>query len=168
MKQFKDSSVPPTPTPKKRKTSGPTEGGQPTFVKEQNIRRAESLAALVCYLIDHLCELSADHILMHLRKLVLAIPEDKRVKATILTAIGRMEATMFHQGCILAYQAILLLEPVMTNMKLCQQAGLKMLQKFQSDFEESIDKLDYKVSAHLVLIMLELLFSVYSRIMFNL
>ena len=75
-------------------------------------------------------------------------PETKRVKAAILTAIGRIEATLFNQGCILAYQMILLLEPVITNYHLSQQSGLKLLQKFQSDFEESIMGMDYKVLSY--------------------
>ena len=100
-------------------------------------------------------ELEADDILMNLRKVALVTPDAKKVKAAILTAIGRIEATMFNQGCILAYQIILLLEPVITNYHLCEQTGLKLLQKFQSDFEESIMDLDYKViSFHIRIIMM--------------
>ena len=124
-----------------------TKGTQPASnpMKEQQIRRSESMAALLGYLVDNMQDLNADLILMNLRKVALVTPETKRVKATILTAIGRIEATIFNQGCILAYQMILLLEPVITNYHLCQQSGLKLLQKFQSDFEESIMGLDYKV-----------------------
>ena len=113
--------------------------------KEHQIRKSESMAALLGYMVDHLQELDADIILMNLRKVAMVTPEDKKVKASILTAIGRIEATMFNQGCILAYQMILLLEPIITNYHLCQQSGLKLLQKFQADFEESINVLDYKV-----------------------
>ena len=114
--------------------------------KEHQIRRSESMAALLGYVVDHLRDLDADIILMNLRKVAMVTPEEKKVKASILTAIGRIEATIFNQGCILAYQLILLLEPIITNYHLCQQSGLKLLQKFQSDFEESINELDYKVT----------------------
>ena len=113
------------------------------------------MAALLGYLVDHMKELEVDVILMNLRKVALVTPDAKKVKAAILTAIGRIEATIFNQGCILAYQVILLLEPVITNYHLCQQTGLKLLQKFQSDFEESIMDLDYKViSFHFQIIIM--------------
>ena len=146
MKQFKGTNN--DPSSKKRKqdqADKPSRDRAAIYIKEQQTRRSESLAALTGYLVDHMMELDADLILMHLRKLALATPEDKKVKAAILTAIGRIEATLFHQGCILAYQVILLVEPIITNLKLCHQSGLKILQKFQSDFEEGINRLDYKV-----------------------
>ena len=121
---------------------------KPNPAKDHQIRRSESMAALLNYLVDNMKDLNADFILMNLRKVALVTPETKRVKAAILTAIGRIEATLFNQGCILAYQMILLLEPVITNYHLSQQSGLKLLQKFQSDFEESIMGMDYKVLSY--------------------
>ena len=117
------------------------------------------MAALLGYLVDHMKELEVDVILMNLRKVALVTPDTKKVKAAILTAIGRIEATIFNQGCILAYQIILLLEPVITNYHLCQQTGLKLLQKFQSDFEESIMDLDYKVTSCFIRIIIMIFYT---------
>lgn len=108
-------------------------------------RKVDNMRALLTYIIDEIRSLKLDKIFMFLRKLALSIPSELKARSLVLTTIYRIEATLFRQEKLVAYQLVLLLEPLATNMELAFHAGLRLVLRLQATVEANTDYLHYLV-----------------------
>ena len=109
-------------------------------------RKVDNMKALLTYLTKDLLKLKLETVFMLLRKLALSIPARSKARALALTTIARIEATLFRQEKLVAYQLILLLEPMVTNQELAFHAGLRLVLGLQAAVENNINCLEYLVS----------------------
>ena len=88
---------------------------------------------------------------MLLRKLALSIPSELKARSLVLTTIYRIESTLYRQEKLVAYQLVLLLEPLATNMELAFHAGLRLVLRLQATVEANADFLQYLVCKHRII-----------------
>ena len=108
-------------------------------------RKVDNMKALLTYVIENIRSLKLDKIFMFLRKLALSIPADLKARSLVLMTIYRIESTLFRQEKLAAYQLVLLLEPLATNMELSFHAGLRLVLRLQATVEANTDYLQYLV-----------------------
>lgn len=108
-------------------------------------RKVDNMRALLTYVTDEIRSLKLDKIFMLLRKLALSIPAELKARSLVLMTLYRIESTLYRQEKLVAYQLVLLLEPLATNMELAFHAGLRLVLRLQATVEANTEFLHYLV-----------------------